>query len=201
MYWITQWFYPSLQTTQSLFHSVGFTYYIISRHKLLQLNILKSIFRLTLRVLQIQQILLLHNTHMCWISTIYHRGYGMAYQWSQCQGQVSLMYRVMHNHRITPGGAHPTACPWPPLPVHTPTHTCPNACWNTDPLPAQMHAGIHIPHSHPVDKMTDTRLWKHYLPATSFVGGNNKLNQNCDSNLPRHGSFCIRLLETKMLIS
>ena len=98
MYWITQWFYPSLQTTQSLGHSVGFNYYIISRHKLLQVNILKSIFRLTLCVLQI---LLLHNTHMCWISTIYHRGYGMAYQWSQCQGQVSLMYRVMHNHRIT----------------------------------------------------------------------------------------------------
>ena len=38
---------------------------------------------------------------MCWISTIYHRSYGMAYQWSQYQRQVSVLYRVMHNHRIT----------------------------------------------------------------------------------------------------
>ena len=36
----------------------------------------------------------------------------------------------------------------------------------------------YTPPPHPVDRMNDTRLWKHYLPATSFVGGNKGRKKN-----------------------
>ena len=39
-----------------------------------------------------------------------------------------------------------------------------SAGWDT-----QLHAGIH---PLPVDRMPDTCLWKHYLPATTVAGGN-----------------------------
>ena len=49
--------------------------------------------------------------------------------------------------------------------------------------PAQLHAGIHIPYPiaywdtpPPVGRMNDTRLWKHYLPAT-IVALINKLTE------------------------
>ena len=53
--------------------------------------------------------------------------------------------------------------------IHTPrwdTHpSCLGVYWDTH-HPAQVHAGIHpLP-------WTDRCLWKHYLPATSFAGGN-----------------------------
>ena len=38
--------------------------------------------------------------------------------------------------------------------------------------PCPLHAGIHKPPP-PVDRIINTRLWKHYLPATTVAGGNN----------------------------
>ena len=39
--------------------------------------------------------------------------------------------------------------------------------------PAQVHVRIST-----LDRMNDTRLWKHYLPVTSFVGGNMSIKYN-----------------------
>ena len=39
------------------------------------------------------------------------------------------------------------------------------------PHPSSPHTPLH--HTLSVDRMTDTRLWKHYLPATTVAGGNN----------------------------
>ena len=88
----------------------------------------------------------------------------------------------------------PSTCPHT-LPFHTPPSTHPPVHTpSTHPLSthtlAQMHVGIHplskcmLGYTHPlpkcmleqisppVDRMTDTHLWKHYLPTTSFAGGN-----------------------------
>ena len=47
----------------------------------------------------------------------------------------------------------------------------PKEGWSTSLFP--LYAGIHPPHP-PVDRMNNSRLWKHYLPATSFAGGKNQ---------------------------
>ena len=60
---------------------------------------------------------------------------------------------------VTPMAHSPTNPPVhiPSPPVHNPLPKCMLGYT----LPAQVHAGIHpLP---PVDRMTDTCLWKHYL--------------------------------------
>ena len=54
----------------------------------------------------------------------------------------------------------------------------PAQCWNTPPRP--VHAGIYPP---PVDKILDTRLWKHYLSATTVTDGNYQHVPSVDKNL------------------
>ena len=53
-------------------------------------------------------------------------------------------------------------------PTHAPCHTCPPSHMPPSPMPLATHA-------HPlVDRILDTRLWKHYLSATTVADGNNQ---------------------------
>ena len=68
-----------------------------------------------------------------------------------------------------PSCPHHPPCPYHPvstpssthIPVHTPVPH-PGKCWDTHTLPWCM-----LGYTPPLNRMTDTRLWKHYLPANS----------------------------------
>ena len=70
--------------------------------------------------------------------------------------------------------------PCMPLAMHVPHHTHPLPCmppYRTHPVPhthPTMHASCHthpLPHMLPMDRILDTRLWKHYLSATTVADG------------------------------
>ena len=86
---------------------------------------------------------------------------------------------------------HPSPCPYLHSPVRTPlvhtflsippihTSCSPRSSVHNQPPSTQVHAGIHtlpkymLGYTPPEDRMTDRRIWKHYLPATSYGVGNN----------------------------
>ena len=94
---------------------------------------------------------------------------------------------------------HTHHLPCTPPAMHTPCHACLPATHVSQPHMPPCHACLpttHAPlpcmspchkcltaiqaphHAHPplVDRILDTRLWKHYLSATSFADGNNRRN-------------------------
>ena len=47
------------------------------------------------------------------------------------------------------------------------------SAWESLPRGRLPRGGVHLPPPLPVDRMLDTRLWKHYLSATSFADDKN----------------------------
>ena len=83
---------------------------------------------------------------------------------------------------MSPCHTHPPPCTPPTMhaplphmpPPHMPphhTHPCHTAPLPCTPLP-RTHPLPHMPLPSPVDRIVDTRFWKHYLYTTSFADGN-----------------------------
>ena len=94
----------------------------------------------------------------------------------RCSGRLSC-HAAPHCHAYPPATHAPTMHPPPcmPPPCSPPaTHAPPPPCMAT--LPCMLPLAMHPPHAcPPVDRILDTRLWKHYLPATTVADGNNRL--------------------------
>ena len=113
----------------------------------------------------------------------------------------SSMMRTTHSLTVSHSVGVCIPCPPPPhMPpathapamhapaTHTPCHTCP-----LPHMPPAMHVACH---EHPSeDRILDTRLWKHYLPATSLRAVNMWYSINLAISLPpKHQyNFCFSI--------
>ena len=95
-----------------------------------------------------------------------------------CVLPACLPYLIVFHVRgeyLLPGHTHPLTIPYPPS----------EGTWYKRYPQLGRYMGSEITNPPLVDRMTDRRLWKHYLPPTSLADGNNwcarKPTINCTS--------------------
>ena len=87
-------------------------------------------------------------TELTWVLTFWTRMHSSRMRTIRCSGHLSC-------HAHPPDMHAPLSCMHTPLPHMPPCQVCP------------------LPHLHPsIDRMNDTRLWKHYLSTTTLADGN-----------------------------